>query len=352
MEQIPLTTWDPANPRYFSGTGCEARGIAVPISGYVSHAQLCINDTVVQEYWDTAAAGKPSPLPTDGSVVTGTNQTSATVKALFDSTHFADSNPITIKLKVTDTNGGYYEATVVGPAYNMAFVLTNHTLGFYLLTYAVESQKIESIYRSINYSVEADSYDDYQTILGNIPEFTTFLITSHANDGGFGDCYDNSHGHLIYYSDVAGAVNKKTMFQAPYNFAFIDGCHSAGHPNEELLDGPQSFGILPSGPQQKSNYSSNDRAFVGFTNFVWSSVNIPWLFSIYQDLAKGYNLYDSVVQSSTDFMPEGSSESQEYLPVSIDAAIMGDPYMTLHGVYKGTMPLGSNGSSQWFRALP
>ena len=37
VEQIPLTTWDPTVPRYFSGTGCEARGTAVPLTGYLSH---------------------------------------------------------------------------------------------------------------------------------------------------------------------------------------------------------------------------------------------------------------------------------------------------------------------------
>jgi hypothetical protein len=72
VEQIPLTTWDPTAPRYFSGTGCEARGTAVPLTGNLSHVQLCINDQVVQEYWDSAVAGKPSPLPTDGAVITRT----------------------------------------------------------------------------------------------------------------------------------------------------------------------------------------------------------------------------------------------------------------------------------------
>ena len=191
VEQIPLATWDPTAPRYFSGTGCEARGTAVPLTGYVSHAQLCINDTVVEEYWDTAAAGKPSPLPTDGSVVTGTSQASATVKALFDSTHFAYASTITIKMKVTDSNGGYYEATVVGPAYNKALVLSNNTLGSWWNGISFDDlyEKVAQTASSINDSITANKYYHVSDIETALPLNTVFYINSHGNENTFDDCF-------------------------------------------------------------------------------------------------------------------------------------------------------------------
>jgi hypothetical protein len=171
-----LSAWDPTNPRYFSGTGCEAKAIAVPLSGYLSHVQLCINDQVVQEYWDNAAPGKPTDS-NSGAVVTGTQLAYQTLAVLFDSTHFAVTSSITIKLKITDSNGGYYEVMVAGPVYNKALVLSNNTINAWWNGISFDDlyEKVAQTATGMSMAITANKYYHVSDIQSALPQNTVFL---------------------------------------------------------------------------------------------------------------------------------------------------------------------------------
>ena len=364
VEQIPLTTWDPANPRYFSGTGCEARGTAVPLTGCVSHAQLLVNDTVVEEYWDSAAAGKPNPLPTDGSVVTGTSQTSATVKALFDSTHFADASSITIKMKVTDSNGGNYQATVVGPAYNKAYIMQNDTPTVAsgdpgILVYSVLERVVHDL-GGVNYDTSMNSDSDRGSdMLAKFPIATVYYADTHTSDTGIGDCFNlgviaqsGIPGTVggVQYSDVSVAIAKKNVQNAtysspsmpPYNLVFVDGCHSAGEfksgGDNSLSGGAASFGVVK---------PATDRAFLGWTNFVslWPEDDGTGFTEIlFDNLSKNYDLYTACTMSVADsprigWLGEDIYGKDKFNTGPLSPYLIGDPHLKLHGVY-GDVILG------------
>ena len=95
----PGNPWDPAHPRFFSGTNCSASGTAAAMSGYVSHAQLLVGGIDVKDYYDTAFVGHPAA---GLNVTLGTNQGSASLQVYFDSTYFADASNVPIKMLVTD----------------------------------------------------------------------------------------------------------------------------------------------------------------------------------------------------------------------------------------------------------
>ena len=379
VEQIPLTTWDPANPRYFSGTGCEARGTAVPLTGYLSHVQLCINDQVVQEYWDSAAAGKPSPLPTDGSVVTGTNlpnssQPSPTLKALFDSTHFADASPITIKMKVTDSNSGYYEVTVAGPVKNRVYAVANQEFpnrwpfrsssnAFAQIT-DVASQATGDNYFAV--STHSDSKD---TMFQTFPLYTVFFAVTHATMiTGFLDCivepeFKGELGeHFIvdvpngtYYlangqPDNETLQNMRDIKAAnlnlpPYNFVQLNCCE-IGEDNRYA----KGFGI---------EQNSVDRACLAWKDTILlDDGEANWTQGVWTGLSAGLTLFDAVMLQNVASNPTSAVSAQigdwPIIPFKwAFPTIYGDKRMTLHGVYTGTNTLTFGGShaNQWYRPI-
>ncbi len=313
---------------------------------------------MVEEYWDSAASGKPSPIPADGSVVMGTSQTSVTVKALFDSTHFADSSTITIKLKVTDSNNGYYEAAVTGPAYNKGYILTNGAApGFKYFGFAIHRDLIDSDISSINYTAMSSSYHRKSAILANVPSYTFLYVSSHANSNGFGDCYDSDgYGELVPYlssgnppsPSIQDSVGSKTSNQPPYNFAMVDGCDSAGgfQPNGTFIQGggANGFGI-----------STHDRAFLGWGEEMDGCLDYNWSETVIGGLESGETLWDAIEEATTDFPPigppPGSLTDQVTHPqLFISPVIIGDPLFKLHGVYLG-FSSGTYWGAQWFRPL-
>jgi hypothetical protein len=353
-----LSVWDPAHAKYFSGTGCEAKAIAVPLTGYLSHVQLCINDTVVQEYWDSAAPGKPSPLPTDGSIITGTNLTSATVKALFDSTHFADSSAITIKLKVTDSNNGYYEATVAGPAYNKAVALVNNNTDFNLDENPNEIATF--LTNQNNYTATPSTSMQKMDILTTLPSLTALYIDSHGNLGKVGDCDAAPLSSDYFYLFPGNAttdnddvnqptINKKvrdkTLAQPPFNFVFLNACLTSG--DSQLANAFLGY-----------TGSKTDRAELGFTISIWGDSNLTnYTKALWASLLSGRTVRDAIIDvdcTSTPVngvAPDGKIHLDNENPVAVPKCY-GDASMRLHYVYGGhTQFNGIFSTEQWFRGI-
>jgi hypothetical protein len=357
VEQIPLTTWDPANPRYFSGTGCEAKAIAVPWTGYLSHVQICINDQVVQEYWDNAAPSKPSALPTDGSVITGTNLTSATIKALFDSTHFADVSPITIKLKVTDSNSGYYEVTVVGPVKNRLYGIANQNLKFGKLatgTFAANQtlDDVVSTAQQMNYTAVESITDDKIAVLNTLPSYTAFFAFTHG-EIGVGSCTAtrDDASQFLRSTDILNqiAVKAVNLNLPPYNFVELDACSLGG--TDDYIG---AFGIT-------RNLSGLPIHAVDRAGIAWAPVivadwnNEGWSEKLWEELNNGRTLYDATLLAEMTWTV--FAESKEFPSLSspfpftlANVSIYGDPKTTLHGVYGGFAPFVTS-SSLWYRPL-
>jgi len=355
--------WDASNPRYFSGTGCEAIASAVPMSGYITHAQLCIvdngGDTVVKEYWDTGASGCPNPVPTDGSVMTGTNNTSgASLKALFDSTHFSDGAMIALKLKVWDSNGGYYDGAIQGAAYNKGFVLLNNTDESSEDAFGVA--RVAASIERMKHTVPSGENDKYHRddILQLIPNESVFYVKTHASENDFGDSFcgyqagslDNtcnadiettsgvdSAGRNMYHVDVTHSVLSKNANQPPYNFVFLDGCETAGTTSSSI-----SFKFT-----NAFSISGQDRSYLGWHNevFASSSENINWKIRFWDNLSYGNTALDAALESTVDGHPLGEAIRGEVsTETAISLVVLGDTATKLHGVY------GRSGLD-WFRPL-
>ena len=324
--------WTPAAPRYFSGTGCQAQGTAVPASGYLSHVQLCVGDTVVKEYWDTSATGCPNPAPTDNSVVVGTNIIITTLNALFDSTHFISGAMVALKLKVWDSNGGYYDGGIQGPAKNRIYAIGNHTFSFNPMSAQILSN-IQQDAQSVNYFVVTTQEDRKPNVISTIPAYTVMYVYSHGGVDTFGDCsatspifgLNTSGASPDYYlnlTDVQLAVMAKNPNQPPYNLEFLDCCNTAG---DETI----SPSIYWASTFINANpYTEKDRAFLGWKNEVMGmESNAGWTNDVFDNLSIGLNLSDATLVATLN----GPELGKFYFPVFPE--IIGDTKMKLHGVY-------------------
>ena len=314
---------------------------------------------MVQEYWDSAAAGKPSPLPTDGSVVTGTSLPSATVKALFDSTHFADSSAITIKMKVTDSNSGYYEATVVGPAYNKALLLETTAPGFDEMT-GISDELASSLKSNTNYSAISSNSYQKMDILNALPSNTAFFIMSHGNEGDFGDCdalpKSTDYFYLYAGSSTGGTdsenqptISQKILSKAnqfpPYNFILRDSCLTSS--DSQLANAFLGY----TGPKI-------DRADLGYTISIWGDSNLHnYTKALWASLLSGKTVRDAIIDvdcTSTPVngvAPDGKFHPDNENPVALPKCY-GDESMRLHYVYGGhTQFNGIFSTEQWFRGI-
>lgn len=362
--------FNPTSPAYFSGTGCQATGNAVALSGKVSHAQLCIGenggDTVVKEYWDSSQAGAPNPLPPDHSVSVGSQLGSVNLSALFDSTHFKDQTKIKITLKVWDTNGGQYDVKLEAPAYNKAYIMENDTptvqSGDPGFLFGGVTDSITRNLENIGYDTQLSSKTDTEKdMLNKFPKATVYYADTHTSDTGIGDCYNlgiiggsglpGTTGG-VDYSELPPIIAKKNIYSGPYasasmppyNLVFIDGCHSAGQfgskGDNSTTGGAGSFGIYAPG---------NDRAFLGWTNFVslW-----PWPINdgtgftetLFANLAADYDLYTACTLSIADsprigWLGDNPLGVDKFNTGPLSPHIIGDPKMKMHGVY-GDVILG------------
>jgi len=110
---VDTAGWLLAQPRFFSGTACQVRGQVDSI--IVSHAQLLINNTVIEEYDDAAL----TPLTADPKVVysTGTSQGTVSLAPLFDATIYAEGYLLPVKLRVWSSQGTSIEASLTPPVH-------------------------------------------------------------------------------------------------------------------------------------------------------------------------------------------------------------------------------------------
>ena len=362
----PATGWTPSAPRYFSGTGCEADALAVPASGYLTHAQLCIadsgNDQVVKEYWDANASGCPRPAPTDGSVTVDVDEYSQPLKALFDSTHFKDSTMIVLKLKVWDSNSGYYEGKIQGPAYNKALVLGNNTFG---ASATQSTSDVSNVVKAINYFAFSSTQLHSQVILQVLPGFTVLYIDSHGNVGQIDDCFatgvnaktdgqgdpipgtGDSGDNYMGSVQIEMSTGKKNLFEPPNNLIFLDACNTVGNKldnpgtlNDVALSG--AFGIPLPG-------TNSDRALLGFNWYTNpTSDNANWTKRVWDWLAIGVPLYEAVNLSTEDGGVTGPASNPGgyfyYGSKVVNPVIQGDNAFTLHNIYSGPF-------AAWFRPL-
>ena len=353
--------WDPTNPRFFSGTACTASATAVPLSGYLTHAQLCVgqngSDTVVEEYYDKSLS--PFTLPDDNSMNIGSGLSTTTIAAIFDSTHFADASNVIIKLKVWDSNSGYYEAQITAPVKNRLYGIANQSFG--LFRDDVASTSLDSVKHNadaMNYFTATSRTDDKQAIYDTLPSYTVFYAFTHGFfGGGFGDCLATDNGGDAHFITIARSLYDNTLtfdyrsIQAivatktanlslpPYNFIQLQACELG-----EDSSYADAFGITSGSP---------DRACLawGYT-IADNELERDWLNTLWSNLSAGKTLYDAAVQAGTDSRVFGYDERKEsFLQLrSVPCTIFGDPKMTLHNVYQGTS--GTDVSRHpWYRSL-
>jgi hypothetical protein len=333
----PGNPWDPAHPRFFSGTNCSASATAPAISGYVSHAQLQVGGTDVKDYYDTSDAGHPAAGP---NVILGTNQTSASLSVHFDSTYFPNGSPIPIQLTVTDTNGKTYNGQISGPACNNLLALANQTSSWVdynaspPVNVAEEAMDGTTPIAGVvqqsgpnniaGVGKDSDHKADIITdIAGN--SWTAFFAATHSEQGELGDCYSTPTSDLattyLFDADIQGAIAiRTTALYPPYLFAHIHGCNGGG--SSALAN---DFGI--------ASASSDDRACVAYdATIVVNQQNTNFALLMWQLLLSGEKVSDAVkdalatykVQVWQDFNIPPDNQH-----VTIPK-IYGDSTMTLH----------------------
>ena len=288
----------------------------------------------------------------------GTSLTSATVKALFDSTHFADSSAITIKMKVTDSNSGYYEATVVGPAYNKAVALVNNNTDFNLDENPNEIATF--LTNQNNYTATPSTSMQKMDILTTLPSLTALYIDSHGNLGKVGDCDAAPLSSDYFYLFPGNAttdnddvnqptINKKvrdkTLAQPPFNFVFLNACLTSG--DSQLANAFLGY-----------TGSKTDRAELGFTISIWGDSNLTnYTKALWASLLSGRTVRDAIIDvdcTSTPVngvAPDGKIHPDNENPVAVPKCY-GDESMRLHYVYGGhTQFNGIFSTEQWFRGI-
>ncbi len=347
-----------------SSAGRPARRKAVALSGYLAHAQLCIgengSDTVVKEYYDKSLA--PFTLPDDGSMDIGSGLSSASIEALFDSTHFKNASKIKLTLKVWDSNGGYYDIDVSAPAKNRVYAIGNQSFG--LLGNDVASTSLDSVKHNsdtMNYFTITSKSDDKQAVYNTLPSYTVFYAFTHGFlSGGFGDCLATADGGNDHFVSITPrpfdgetnltidhrsiqdiiAVKGANPNLPPYNFIQLQACELG-----EDSSYSDAFGITASG--------SPDRACLawGYT-IAADDFERDWINTLWSNLSDGKTLYDAVVQAGTFSRVLGYNEHTEspFPPHSVPCTIFGDPKMTMHNVYQGAS--GTDTSQHpWYRPI-
>ena len=274
--------WDPASPRFFSGTDCSAAGTAVAVSGSVLRAQLVVGGTVVAEYDDATAARSTSGVDPNTVFTSGTSQASVPLSVHFDSTHFASGTPVTVALRVRDTNNNFYPvAPISAPAVNNAFLMYNNNQVPYGQTGSVDdssgtnqAQKAADAVAGVlatpsHIKPSAEDYtDNVAGIEGKLSaagsQYTVFFAAGHGdvalngNPYVLGDCVavptNADVGDWLTDAYISSSVQAaaKSPTQPPYNFVYLHTCDS-GTTSGFAAD----FGIP---------VNSSDRGMMGFVS--------------------------------------------------------------------------------------
>lgn len=351
---VDTANWDPAHPRFFSGTNCSASATTPAISGYVSHAQLLVGGTDVKDYYDTTFPNHPAA---GSNVALGTSQTSASLTVYFDSTHFTDGSSVPIQMIVNDSNGNTYNGNISGPTYNKGYDGGGSGNGNNNQTNdgAQAASFVHGQYLSANITPTLGPSDSKPATLSIIPSFCDFFTYAHGLDdtsgseriwfGATDNIVDNfGNDYHIYGSHnsapaqppqngVAEAVANKSLNQPPYNFVFLDTCNSAFE--YDLCSG---FGILP------NPGVGDDQAFLGWQTSVEDSLlNAAWSDYIYQDLQNGQTLDYAIHDANQYYLSTLLHQSTNPLSGPAQPQRLGDGSLTLHGtVYQGQL-------HQWFK---
>jgi len=347
----PGDPWNPAHPRFFSGTNCSATGTALAVSGYVSEAHLDVGGTDVKDYYDKNFVG-----PVQSGSTIGTNQTSASLTVYFDSTHFADASNIPIQMLVTDTIGNKYDANAKANAYNKGYVgyeITTNTFGQYGQPTASNVDKFLAASNTKNNdSTTSDTRDAVLAAVTANTDFFTYSYGLHYPDAnnhiyfeppaGVGNSNGVLYGNQSFdpsstaqnpRNDIAEAVAAKGVNPPPYNFVYLDICN--GGYDSEFANG---FGLSESG--------TTDRAFFGWNGWVDDSgFNQNWTTYLYSFLQGGETLNKAIMDA--DMSPNGRPVDNNMNDASYHSKcpylLGGDGAMTLHGtVYQGV-------TGSWFK---
>ena len=308
---VDTANWDETHPSFFSGTNCKASATTSAVTGYVTDLQLLVGGALVDEYLDTPDHPQ------------NPHQSSATLKVVFDSSHFPDTAVEPIKAVVTDSGGNTYSGQITGPIYNLTYVLGNQTLAYG----KTAADDVDARAASADWDPNESTSDTKAAIIPGIPIYTGFYFDTHSGAGNFGDCLwpNSGNGGIIYAADVSGAVAKKTVDTPPYNLVFIDGCNSA---SDNTLS--NAFGI-----------GGTDTCFIGYTTEDDDTAhNVNWSNDVWSYLDGG----DTVKAALNDATNEIGAPTDG--GVAAVPKPFGDVNTTIHATAYGA-PKGN-----WFNPQP
>ncbi len=311
-----------------SGTNCGAgwqagtsEGITAPPPFYwiwrsISHVDFYIGGelTVQKDY----------PYPTQ----------SCSQPVIYDSTHFAGGQSITVKAIVT-TNLSEVE-TFETPAkivYNKGYDLVNQTLtGGPGETGAIVGLELSA---QAKHTVLAASDHVKATILANLPTYTVFFIYTHGSQAVFGDCFvDNTPGVGAYLTaQEVGNANAQKGQLPPYCFVQFQACSVFANGDSSMAS---AFGIGP---------GSIDRAALGWSeDMAYGGPNEWWIQDLWAALCtNGRTLEQAIAQANVGQQHFGGDGCWVALfQHKIPPTVIGDMSMKVHGVYGGT-------DLQWWR---
>jgi hypothetical protein len=319
--------WDPANPRFFSGTNCNATGSTDFSQSLISYTLLLINGNQVKQY----------PDPTNPSAT-------SSLSVVFDSTHFGDTNPITVEYQIQDTAGDpVVVKDVTANAYNEGYLLndTAFTSGNGLTALTDVGTRLGGMNHD---TVSSEASKD--SINSALPTYTVFYAYTHGyvdsfNHTAFGDgsaqsvdyyigLGQNWTDHYVLSSEVLASPNTKSLSQPPYNLAFVDGCETG-------VQSDLAYAFLYGNPSGGSG--ATDRAYLGWeVDLADDMRNVNWTNRMFQNLENGEILSDAIKDASSVEAPIGVDENGLGFDVdtSSQLATFGDGGMKLHEVYPNT----------------
>ena len=309
---------------------------------------LLVGGKAVKDYYDTAFPSHPAVGP---NVVLGTNQSSATLAVTFDSTHFNNSDSVSVQMIVNDSGGtgDSYDAKIAATVKNSASVYGNDTKDVGSLNQGrSRSANAQAQFAADNYTSFLYGTSGKTGILTVLPFLSAFYIYSHGSDkvqtqgtsfsSVICDCYaySNSGFSVVLFavddptgaSSVTTKVSQKSIVTPPYNFVFIDGCEV----NRNALMA-QAFGITS---------ISIDQVSLGWdTEVSDDQPNTDWVNRFMTDLGKGMTITDA--KNDADRL--GTPHYVNLSTAAFELAVFdpkGDTATKLHGVYGGNL-------TQWYK---
>jgi len=291
--------------------------------------------------------------------------TSWTTEVIFDSSHFAATEPLTLRIIGHSSQGveGRYDRTF--PSKNLALVYHEQ----YQFT-SKERTHFGSGDNLVNFIADCCGMDNYKprTIGDNNPWtgaqiasalkfYNIFFEFAHGNDDHFEDSKGTDAGSITFisaknYPNVTDNVNAKGLDNPPYELVNADSCWSCGTLDQTVPQyskvGAAAFGVG----------RSDDQAFWGWGVLDTTTYfNVDWVQRAWRYLAAGYNLGAATDMATKGGHPRGGGEpwdSPTWMK-PINPIRYGDLRTRLHGVYtdndtEQTLPAG-NQITDWWRVI-